>query len=70
MIGFPRYSPIFRSFRLFSLLLASITKKSGRELKPFGFYSFPLNSKSGRLDLNQRPLDPQSSTLSKLSYAP
>ncbi len=34
--------------------------------------SFPDNGRprSGRLDLNQRPLDPQSSTLTKLSYAP
>ncbi len=51
MIGFPRYSPIFRSFGLFSLPLASTTRKSREELKPFDFYSFPLFSTSRRLDL-------------------
>jgi len=69
VIGLPRYSPIFRSFRLFCLLLPSTQKKSGEELKPFGFHSFPLSSKSGRLDLNQRPLDPQSNRCSVGSVA-
>ena len=69
MIGFPRYSPIFRSFGLFSLPLASTTRKSREELKPFGFYSFPLNSTSRRLDLILQLSDQESGGVSVGSVA-
>ena len=54
------------------LCCAGVVQKKKTYVIPFsGIVVSPLfSSKSGRLELNQRPLGPEPSALARLSYAP